>query len=110
MISSDKEFFTVYFDGINKRLTGIETRLTALESTVTELKAEQRVIINRIDIQDRLIWGGLGWLTFLITFTMFIQGLIQFRKTDSKTESKSIITLEAVKELMNVFKPENKHE
>ena len=110
MTSSDQKFFTVYFDSINGRLTRIEDRMTNIEkrqelqeNALMKIQSEQQIIINRIDVQDRLIWGGIGWFTLVITFMMFLQSFMTRGKSEIK--SKSIITLEAVKELMSVFKP-----
>ena len=121
MTSSDKEYFTIYFDSITGRLMRIEDRMTALEdrtlkiedrlteqeSAISKIQADQQIIINRLDIQDRLIWGGMGYLTLLLTLLMFLQGLLKREKVSSdKEDARPVFTLDAIKELLTFIKHE----
>ena len=105
MISSDKEFFTVYFDSINGRLTRIEERQGEQEEALMKIQSEQQ-LINRIDFQDRLIWGGFSCFTLIIMFMMFLQSFRDRNKSESKTDlsPKSILTWESVSELLHMIK------
>ena len=128
MTSQDKEYFTIYFDSITGRLTRIEDRMTKLEdrsealgdrmtkledritqqeSAINKIQSEQQIIINRLDIQDRLIWGGMGYITLLLTLLMFLQGLFKREKVSSdKENARPVFTLDAIKELLTFIKHE----
>lgn len=119
MTSQDKEFFTIYFDNENGRLTRIEERMLALESSNQEIRTEiialakeQTVTSSKVDMLERLLYGGLGLGFGIMTLVMTILTLWLNRKGDkqsvSKPEStsKSILTWESVKELILMMKRE----
>ena len=124
MTSQDENFLVLNFNVITKQLEitlqnqnamkseiqALNARVSRLENTVQEIRTTQDSIINRIDVQDRLIWGGISWVTFIVTFLMFMQSIFKREKSELKSESESrnVFTVEAVKELLNIFRSENK--